>query len=445
MSAQKLNFTHPKSQKKLFMNAIIKKGYPLRGNITLPGDKSISHRAVMFAALADGTSEIEGLSLGEDVKSSIACLKQLGIAIKFRNERVYVTGSGILGLQRPKVVLDAGNSGTTMRLLSGILAGQTFTSTLTGDSSLQKRPMKRIMEPLRKMGAEIHGRDDEYAPLTIAGKILSSATHTLKVASAQVKSCLLLAGMYAQGETCVIEPFKSRDHTERMLSHIGATISIKENSVAIEGFPRLAAAKIYVPGDISSAAFFTAAALLFPDSELLIRDLGVNTTRTGLIDVLTQMGADIGYSNKLTHNYEPIADLTVRSSQLTGMTISGAIIPRIIDELPVLAVLATQARGVTIIKDAAELRVKETDRIRAIVTNLRRMGALVDEAPDGMIIQGEQKLHGAEIESFGDHRIAMAFSIAGLIAEGETVIRDTNCVDISFPGFFQKLEDLCYA
>ncbi|MBN1352682.1 3-phosphoshikimate 1-carboxyvinyltransferase [candidate division KSB1 bacterium] len=426
------------------MNATITSGHPLTGNIALQGDKSISHRAVMFSALADGVSEIEGLSLGEDVRSTISCLKQLGIIINSTDGVVKVYGKGLLGLKPPDRVLDAGNSGTTMRLLSGVLAGQNFASEITGDASLRKRPMKRVIEPLQQMGADISGCDGQYAPLTINGKMLSNTEHRLKIASAQVKSCLLLAGMYCQGMTKIIEPFKTRDHSERMLSYIGANISIHENIIQIEGLPQLLAASIYVPGDISSAAFFVVAALLVGQSNLTIKDVGINPTRTGLVDVLSQMGASIAFSDKRTRNYETMADLNVASSKLKGMTISGGIIPRIIDELPILAVAATQAKGVTVIKDASELRVKETDRIRATVENLRRMGAQVEEKPDGMIIQGKQKLHGAVVDSFDDHRIAMAFAIAGLLAEGETEIRNIDCVDISFPGFFHQLEELCY-
>jgi 3-phosphoshikimate 1-carboxyvinyltransferase len=420
----------------------VKKTKGICTEITVPGDKSISHRAVMFGALANGTTEIFGLSMGQDVKSTIRCLKELGISVSTVDGMLKVTGQGLRGLRAPKNGLDAGNSGTTMRLMAGILAGQDFSTTLTGDESLSKRPMKRIIEPLQKMGASIQGTAEGYAPLAIKGTILSSYKHELAVASAQVKSALLLAGMYARGKTAVSEPVKSRDHTERMLSYLGANIGIDENMVTIEGFPLLKAAPIYVPGDISSAAFFIVAATIVPNSNLIVKNIGINPTRVGILDALRIMGADIVEDSFTIKNYEPSTNLHIKSIPLNGTTISREMIPKIIDEIPVFAVAATQAKGETVIRDAKELRVKETDRINAVVENLRRMGAAVEELPDGMIIQGEQKLKGAVINSYHDHRIAMAFTIAGLLAQGETVIENAECVDISFPGFFMQLEEL---
>jgi len=413
----------------------------IRGEMVVPGDKSISHRAIMFSALANGVSEIQGLSLGQDVKSTLSCLKDMAINIVFERGMTKVFGRGYRGLRKPATILNAGNSGTTMRLLSGILAGQNFAATITGDDSLRQRPMNRIIAPLRQMGAQISGHEDNFAPLEIQGTVLSSCHHHLKIASAQLKSCLMLAGMYAQGTTKITEPMKSRDHTERMLSYLGADVGIHDQSVTIEGFPLLQGGPIFVPGDISSAAFFIVAALILPGSEVLIKNVGINPTRTGIIHVLQKMGADITQENPRVQNYESYCDLFIRATELKGATIVREMIPRVIDEIPILAVAATQAQGETIIRDAGELRVKETDRIRAVVENLRRMGAEVEELPDGMVIPGVQKLHGAEIDSFGDHRIAMSFAILGLLAEGETVISNADCVDISFPGFFLQLEE----
>jgi 3-phosphoshikimate 1-carboxyvinyltransferase len=423
------------------MKYIVPAAKSIRGEMVVPGDKSISHRAIMFSALANGTSEIQGLSLGLDVKSTLSCLKEMAINISFERGITKVFGRGYRGLRKPATVLNAGNSGTTMRLLSGILAGQNFAATITGDDSLRHRPMNRIMDPLRQMGAQIQGSENNFAPLEIQGTVLSSFHHHLKIASAQIKSCLILAGMYAQGKTKITEPTKSRDHTERMLSYLGADVGIHDQMVSIEGFPLLQGGPIFVPGDISSAAFFIVAALIVPGSEVLIKNVGVNPTRTGIINVLQKMGADISQEDIRVQNYESFCNLFVRATELKGTTIAKELIPRVIDEIPILAVAATQAEGETIIRDASELRVKETDRIQAIVVNLRRMGAEVEELPDGMIIPGKQKLHGAEIDSFGDHRIAMAFSILGLLAEGQTVIENADCVDISFPGFFLQLEE----
>ncbi|NOZ61577.1 MAG: 3-phosphoshikimate 1-carboxyvinyltransferase [Calditrichaeota bacterium] len=414
----------------------------LAGEIELPGDKSISHRALMLTSLADGESEIYNLSACQDVKSTAQCLRELGIKIEMANNRCVVQGKGLVGLNQPDKVLDAGNSGTTMRLLSGILAGQEFPSCITGDESLRRRPMRRIIEPLRAMGAVISGRNDNFAPLCIEKGALKGIEHKLKIASAQVKSSILLAGLFAEGETIVDEPALSRDHTERMLDFLGAEIVAKKRRVVVKSFPRLRAKKIIVPGDISSAAFFLAAAAIVPDSEIRLKNVGMNPSRTGILDVLKMMGKNVRIENFKITNNEEMADLIMTSHKLKGVEIGGALIPRVIDEIPIIAILATQAEGETVIRDAVELRVKETDRIRSVVENLKKMGAQVQELPDGLVIQGSQKLKGTKIDSFGDHRIAMSFAVAGLVAEGETEILGAECADISHPSFFVQLEKI---
>ena len=426
------------------MNIKIKSRKRIYGEITVPGDKSISHRALMFLSLANGRSEIRGLSSSQDVQSTLKCLKNLGVEIYRTSDRIIVTGQGLHGLKEPQIILDAGNSGTTMRLLSGILAGQSFESCITGDSSLKKRPMRRIIEPLGRMGAKIFGKEDQFAPILIGPSQLQGMTHELEIASAQVKSCILLAGLFARGWTTVIEPTKSRDHTEKLLEYMGADVKIKENYVSVHGFSSLKPVQIQIPGDVSSAAFFIVAASIVPDSKLVIKNVGVNPTRTGIIDVLNKMNGNIKIENLRIWNNEEVADIVVSSGQLTSMEINAEIIPRVIDEIPILAIAATQIRGEMLIKGARELRVKESDRIHATVANLKRMGAVVEELPDGMVIRGEQQLKGAEIDSFGDHRIAMAFAVAGLVANGETIIRNAECVNISFPDFFQQLEAISH-
>jgi len=420
------------------MNYTIKPTNNIRGRVSVPGDKSISHRALMLGAIAKGRTEITNLSSGKDVLATWNCLAQLGVKIEEKNNRVHVHGKGLHGLIPPEGILNAGNSGTTMRLLSGVLAGQFFESTITGDSSLKKRPMMRIIEPLTLMGAKIES-DNGTAPLKIKGGNLRGIEYKTTVSSAQVKSSLLLAGLYASGKTSAEEPSQSRDHTERMLPHFGVAVKKNNLKVEINGSVELMASSINVPGDISSAAFFMAAASIVPGSRILIPGVGTNPTRRGIIDVLKKMGAKIKEENRREKNFEPTADITVESSQLRSIEISGALIPGIIDEIPILAVAATQAEGKTIIRDAEELRFKESDRIKAVAENLRRMGGEVEELEDGFIIPGPQKLKGAVVESFGDHRIAIAFSIAGLAAAGETTIRGAECVEISFPGFFETL------
>jgi len=419
----------------------IKPAHCLKGRITVPGDKSISHRALILGTIAEGRTEIAGLSSALDVRSTQKCLQELGIAIEASENFVIVQGKGSYGLQVPERPLDAGNSGTTIRLLSGILAAQNFTSIINGDASLRNRPRRRIIEPRESMGARIDSQAYK-APLTIHGGPLRAIDYPMPIASAQVKSCILLAGLYAKGITRVTWPAESRDHTERMLAEFGASAQCSASSAGVKGPATLHGCKLDVPGDISAAAFFLVAACLMAESRIEIANVGINPLRTGILDALTSMGASILQNDNKTVNNEPRATLIANPGQLKSTSLGGSMIPRIIDEIPILAVAATQAEGTTIIRDAEELRVKETDRVAAICENLRRMGANVRETKDGMLIMGPTKLHGAEVDSYGDHRIAMSFAVAGLIAEGETVVKDTGCVDISFPGFFQLLKSL---
>lgn len=424
----------------------------LHGEIEIPGDKSISHRSVMFGALAKGTTEITHFLQGADCLSTIGCFRAMGIEIENTPEKILVHGRGLHGLTAPAGTLDVGNSGTTTRLISGILSGQPFATTLSGDASLNSRPMKRIMEPLSLMGADIQSQNGNgCAPLQINHHLnpgshpeLKHIHYRSKVASAQVKSAVLLAGLYADGVTEVTEPTLSRNHTELMLNGFGAnviTINHDDGSAtaSIQPCEELFARQIQVPGDISSAAYFIAAGLLVPNSELLIRNVGINPTRAGLLEVCRAMGADITYVNQTSASGEPTADLLVRSSSLHGTTVEGAIIPTLIDEIPMIAVMAAFAEGTTVIKDAAELKVKETDRIKTTTEALLAMGADVVPTEDGMIIHGGNPLHGTDINSYLDHRIAMAFSIAGLAAAGTTTIQDSRCVDVSYPEFYESL------
>jgi len=422
------------------MNKLIKKSSGLHGEIKVPGDKSVSIRSVMFGSIAEGDTIVSSLGMGGDVQSAVRCLKQLGISLEENNDSVKIKGRGLYGLSKPSSILDAGNSGTTLRLLSGVLAGQRFESTITGDKSIQRRPMKRITAPLKLMEAEIKGKDDDnYVPLTIKGKKLKSIKYNSPIASAQVKSSIMLAALYADGITQISEPHKSRDHTERMMEYMGVKLNINGNNISIEGGQSLQGKEIFIPGDISSAAFFIAAALIVNSSEILLKDIGINPTRTGIIDILKKMGASIDVVNIREKNREPVADLIVKTSELNGVEISGDIIPRVIDEVPILSVVSALASGETVIKDAAELRVKETDRIKAVVMNLKKMGVDVEEFQDGLAIRGKNKLKGTEVESFGDHRIALAFAVAGLTADGDTSIKGAEWADISFPGFFERL------
>ena len=422
---------------------ILKFEHPLKGEVTIPGDKSISHRAVMFGALAKGTTEVTNFLQGADCLSTIDCFRRLGIDIENTSDKIFVHGKGLHGLKKSDTMLDVGNSGTTTRLISGILAGQKFETTLNGDESIQTRPMKRIMEPLSMMGADITSiRGNNCAPLHIKGAPLHGIHYLSKVASAQVKSCILLAGLYADGITSVTEPSVSRNHTELMLRGFGADVVCKDKTASITPVSELFSQKIEVPGDISSAAYFIAAGLIVPGSEILVKNVGINPTRDGLIRVCQAMGADMTLLNKRENGGEPVADVLVRYSSLNAATIEGELIPTLIDELPMIAVMACFAKGTTIIRDAAELKVKESDRIAVMVDNLSRMGAHITATDDGMIIEGGYPLHGAIIDSHLDHRIAMSFAVAALAAEGETEIRDAECVKISYPNFYTDLLNL---
>lgn len=407
----------------------------LRGRIEVTADKSISHRALLLGALANGRTRITNLLESADCVATWRALEALGVRVDREGEVVVVPGVGLRGFSEPTAPIDCGNSGTTLRILSGILAGQAFNALLTGDDSLRRRPMARIMEPLRAMGGVIAGTNGDRPPLRIEGRPLHGADHVLDVASAQVKSCLLLAGLLAEGTTAVTEPAASRDHTERMLRYFGVHIESRGNTHQITGGQELAGRSVWVPGDLSSAAFFVVGALITAGSELTLPSIGVNPTRAGLLDVAKSMGGNIELRSPRDVGGEPVADLAVSTSELHASDIGGAIVPRLIDEIPILAVTATQAHGTTTIRDAAELRVKETDRIAATVGELKKMGAVIEEREDGMVIQGPARLRGAVCDSHGDHRIAMALAIAALVADGETTIADADCIDVSFPGF----------
>lgn len=420
----------------------------LKGTVSVPGDKSISHRCIMFGSIANGTTEIHNFLKGADCLATIRCFQSMGINIEETAHTITVHGKGLHGLSAPLNILDVGNSGTTTRLLSGILAGQKFESKLSGDESLNSRPMKRIIEPLTMMGANISSiLRNGCAPLYIAPGNLHGIHYDSPVSSAQVKSCILLAGLYAEGETSVTEPSLSRNHTELMLKEFGADIrtlhslSGTEATAYIKPYPKLYGQKIVVPGDISSAAYFIAAGLIVPDSEILIEHVGINPTRSGILKVCEDMGGDITLLNERCEAGEKIADILVRTSSLHGITIEGDIIPTLIDEIPIIAVMAAVADGTTVIKDAAELKVKETDRIETVTDNLKAMGCNVTPTEDGMIITGGT-LHGASIHTLLDHRIAMAFSIAALVADGTTKILDSKCVDVSYPTFYDTFEQL---
>lgn len=415
----------------------------INGRFTVPGDKSISHRAVMFSALAEGTAEIDGFLTGEDCLSTIDCFRNLGINIEQNGTTVTVYGKGLNGLSKPSGVLYAGNSGTTVRLMSGILSGQPFSCEITGDSSIQKRPMDRVITPLRQMGAKIFGANSKsFAPLTINPSKLKGITYELPVASAQVKSAILLASLFAESETTIIEPEKTRDHTEIMLNHLGANIETNGNTIISRPVKQLFAKNIKIPGDISSAAFLIVAALILPDSHIIIENIGVNETRIGIITALKEMGGNISLLNERAESGEPVADIEVKSSELKGITIGGSIIPKMIDEIPVLSVAALFAKGKTIIKDAAELKVKESNRIKTMSEELGKLGAQITETDDGMIITGGHLLKGANVESHNDHRVAMSLAIAALRAEGSTKITGAECTDISFPGFWDIISNL---
>lgn len=417
----------------------------LKGTISIPGDKSISHRSIMFGAIANGLTKVTGFLDGADCRSTIECFRRMGVEIdhSFGSDTVLVHGNGLHGLKESETTLDVGNSGTTTRLISGILSGQNFTSRLNGDESIQSRPMKRIMDPLTQMGADIKSEyNNGCAPLIISPSTLHGIHYNSPVASAQVKSCILLAGLYADSETSVTEPALSRDHTERMLRAFGADISTNQLTASIKPNPTLSGQEIKVPGDISSAAYFLAAGLIVPNSEITLRNVNINPTRAGIITVIKDMGGKIEFSNERLVSGEPVADLTVSSSSLHGTVIEGDIIPTLIDEIPIIAVLAAFASGKTIIRDAAELKVKESNRIDTVCQNLSLMGADISPTEDGMIIRGGKSLHGAFIKTHADHRIAMSFAIAGLAADSDLTLDHPECVSISYPSFYDTIEKL---
>jgi len=416
----------------------------LKGDISVPGDKSISHRSLILGSIAQGETRIYNFLNSLDCLSTLECMRTLGVEIKRgSNNSIKIKGKGLYGLEEPKDILDVGNSGTAVRLLAGLISGQKFYSVLNGDDSIRKRPMKRVVEPLRLMGANIWGREDgELTPLSIKGSRLNPLCYTLPVASAQVKSALLLAGLYIKGETVIKEPLPTRDHTERMLKIMQADIKISPLEIKIRGGRELKGTDIFVPGDISSAAYFIIAASMLKGSQVIIKQVGFNPTRIGIIEILNKMGAKIDILNYQIKSNEPRADLKIEYSELKGVEIGKENIPFLIDELPLIAVLATQAQGETVVSGAKELRVKETDRIKAIVNELRKMGANIKEKEDGFIVKGPSKLHSAVCNSYNDHRIAMSLAVAALLAEGKTIIKNSECIDISFPGFEKTLQKL---
>ncbi|MFC7783550.1 3-phosphoshikimate 1-carboxyvinyltransferase [Rossellomorea sp. GCM10028870] len=414
----------------------------LNGELQVPGDKSISHRAVMFGSVAEGKTVIHNFLMGEDCLSTIECFRKLGVDIKVTEEKVIVTGEGWDHLTEPQDILDVGNSGTTTRLIMGILAGRPFHSILIGDDSIAKRPMKRVTEPLKKFGTIIDGRSEgNYTPLSIRGGNLRGIQYTLPVASAQVKSALLLAGLQAEGTTEIVEPEKTRNHTEKMIIEFGGHIERHGDTIKVKGGQVLKGTEVYVPGDISSAAFFMVAAAIVPDSRVLLKNVGLNETRVGIVEVMKQMGASIEIMES-SKDGEPIGDILVESSDLTGIEIGGDLIPSLIDEIPVIALLASQAKGKTTIKDAEELKVKETNRIDAIVQELGKLGADIQGTEDGMIIEGKTPLHGGEVHSWGDHRIGMTLAVASLITDSDVYLEGAGAVNISYPAFFEHINHL---
>jgi len=412
----------------------------LSGTVVLPGDKSISHRYGMLASLAEGTSKIRNYSRGADCQSTLACMRAMGIAIETDGDMTSIHGKGLDGLSAPAGMLDAGNSGSTIRMLSGILAAQPFVSRIGGDESLSKRPMQRIMTPLAEMGARIDARDGKFPPLTITGAPLKAIEYRLPVASAQVKSCVLFAGLFAPGETKVVEPIRTRDHSEIALREFGAEVGYNRGTISIQGRPHLQPLELYVPGDLSSAAFFLVAAQIVEESDLVIQGVGLNPTRSALLDFMVGMGVQIQVLDVQQTNGELVGNLRVRKSRVRGGRVEGALTAAVIDELPVLAVLGAASEDGLMVRDAAELRVKETDRIATLEENFRRMGVRMETRPDGFDVPGGQQFHAAELDSFGDHRIAMAFAIAALGADGSCTIHDAAAASVSFPGFFDTLQ-----
>jgi len=420
----------------------------LEGELALPGDKSISHRAVILNSLASGRAEIANFAPGKDCCSTVSCLRALGMEIRRKGPydcpTLLISGIGRDGLKEPANILNAGNSGTTMRLLGGLLSSQPFLSIITGDASVRSRPMERLIRPLRSMGAEIYGRgEDSFAPLVIRGKKLHGIEFSLPIPSAQIKSAILLAGLFARGETVLHQPIPSRDHTERLLKQMGAELAIDGNSLSLTPLTgSLTSISFRIPGDISSGAYFLIAAAVHPDARIIIKDCGINPTRTGIIDVLLAMGANIKIENERMEAGEPLADIVIESSELRGVEIGGDIIPRLIDEIPVLAVAGCAAKGKTVIKDASELRVKESDRIATVSRELSRLGAQIEPLPDGMVINGGNPLVGAEVDAHFDHRLAMSLAIAGLVAKGRTTINHAQAAQVSYPAFWLDLQNL---
>jgi len=414
----------------------------ITGAISLPGDKSISHRCAMIAAIAEGDTHIRNYSTGADCHSTLGCLRTLGVELEGKGTELVIHGRGLDGLQAPSTDLDAGNSGSTIRMLSGILAGQPFTSRIFGDESLSRRPMQRIMTPLAQMGARIAAREGKFPPLEIRGGALRPIDYALPVPSAQVKTCVLFAGLFTDGQTSVTEPVRSRDHTEIALREFGADVKVERQRITVSGRPMLTARELVVPSDLSSAAFFIVAALLVPGSKLAIRGVGLNPTRAALLDFLVGMGARIQVLSLESHSGELVGDLVVEHSALRGGVIEGSLTAALIDEIPVLAVLGAATEEGLTVKDASELRIKETDRIRTVVDNLRRMGVAAEELPDGMVISGRQKFHAATLDSMGDHRIAMAFAVAALRGDGESVIQGAEAASVSFPEFWETLRQV---
>ncbi len=426
------------------MELVLKKVNKLKGNIFVPGDKSISHRSLILGSIAQGETRIFNFLNSLDCLKTLECMQVLGAEIELgKDNSVKIKGKGLYGLQEPKDILDVGNSGTTIRLLTGLLSGQDFYSVLNGDASIRKRPMKRVVEPLRLMGADIWGRKNgQLTPLSIKGNKLNPFQYTLPVASAQVKTAILLAGLYTAGEIVIKEPLPTRDHTERMLEIMQADLKIFPPEVKVMGGKELKGTEIFIPGDISSAAYFIVAASILKGSQIIIKQVGVNPTRTGIIEILNKMGATIDTLNYQIKSNEPQADLKIEYSKLKGVEIKKENVPFLIDELPLIAVVATQAQGKTVVSGAKELRVKETDRIKAMGSELKKMGADIEEREDGFIVEGPCKLKGAICESYNDHRIAMSLAVAALLAEGKTVIKNSECIDISFPGFEKTLQKL---
>ncbi len=416
---------------------------PLRGTVHVPGDKSITHRALILSALAEGDSTIRGYCRGEDCLHTLSALQKLGIPIEIEPDQVHVSGKGLWGLTEPAEPLDCGNSGTGLRLLTGVLAGQQFFTVLTGDASLRSRPMGRIVKPLQLMGAHIQGRKGgNLAPLAVTGSRLKGSDYVSPVSSAQIKSAVLLAGLFAEGETRFSEPLQSRDHTERMFRFFGIPFDVEGNSIRVTGGQSFQAKDLFVPGDLSAAAFFIVGASIVPDSEVRIPNIGLNPARTGILDILTEMGANIQIDNQRDESGEPVGDLVIRTAPLHGIAIGASQVPTTIDEFPIFCVAAALAQGKTTVTGAEELRVKETDRIQAMATELKKLNVAIEETPDGFVVQGGSSLQGGHCQSYGDHRVAMAIAIAGLTAESPTVIDDTDCIETSFPGFHGKLLEL---